>query len=65
MIDILLWSSHVMRIYKRVVKKIFVREFIGARIVGRSRKRWIDAIGECVAERKSMPEVERMVYELD
>ena len=47
--DVLRWFGHVERteIY-RIAKRVYAGECTGNRSVGRSRKRWIDTMKECL-----------------
>ena len=48
---ILKWFGHVERMERdRVEKRVYVGECAGSRSVGRSRKRWIDTVKECLKE---------------
>ena len=49
---VFLWFGHVERMEKdRIAKRIYVGECTGSRSVGRSRKRWIDTVKECLRKK--------------
>ena len=49
---VLRWLSHVEKIENdRIAKRVYVGECAGSRSVGRQRKRWIDAMKDCLRKR--------------
>lgn len=44
--------DNVVRIHEEKRVNIFGSECVGTKSAGRPRKRWMDAISECVVERK-------------
>ena len=50
---VLRWFHPVERMENdRITKRVFVGECAGSRSVGRTKKRWIDTVKECVKEKK-------------
>ena len=49
---VLRWFSHVERIENgRFAKRVYVGEYAGGSLVGRSLKRWIDTVKDCLRKR--------------
>ena len=49
---VLCWFGHIERIEKyKITKRMYVGEFVGSCLVGRSRKRWIDFVNDCLKNR--------------
>ena len=49
---VLRWFSHVERKERdRIGKRVYVGECAATRSVGRTRKRWIDSVKECLKKR--------------
>ena len=49
---VLRWFDHVERMEKeRIAKRFYVGECAGSRSVGRSRKRWLDTVKNCLKKR--------------
>ena len=49
---VLFWFDHVKRMeMDRIAKRVYVEECAGSRSVGRSRKRWINTVKECLKKR--------------
>ena len=50
--SVLRWFGHVERMERdRIAKRVYAEECAGSRSVGRPRKRWIDAVKECLRKR--------------
>ena len=48
--SILRWFGYVER--ERIAKSVYVREYAGSCSVGKSQKRWIDTIKECLKKKR-------------
>ena len=49
---VLQWFGHVEKMESdRIAKRVYVGECAGNRSLGRSRKRWIDVVKECLRKR--------------
>ena len=48
----------------RIAKRVYVGECVGSRLVGRSRKRWIDSMKKCLKTRSlSVRQARKMMYD--
>ena len=63
---VLRWFGHVEKMESdRIAKKVYVRECAGSRSVGRSRKRRIDTVNECLRKRGlDVRQARRMVQDM-
>ena len=49
---------------ERIAERVYVGEYAGSRSAGRSRKRWIDTIKDCLRKRDlDVRQVRRMVQD--
>ena len=65
MIDegVLRWFGHIERMKNgRTAKRICLGECNGSRSVGRTQKRWIDTVKDCLGESLDVKEASRMVH---
>ena len=62
---VLQWFGHVERIENdRIAKRVYVGQCAGSRSVGRTRKRWIDNVKECLRKRSlDVRQARKMVHE--
>ena len=62
---VLRWFDHVERMENdRIARKIYVDECAGSCSVGRSRKRWIDTVKDCLKKRGlEVRQARRMVHD--
>ena len=63
--DVLWWFGHVERMDRdRNAKRVYIGECAGIRSEGRPRKRWIDAVEECLKKRGlDVRQASRMVHD--
>ena len=65
-IDVVLWwFGHVERMEEdRIAKRVYVGECVGSRSVGMQRKRWIDAVNDCLKRRDlDVRQARRMMHD--
>ena len=49
---VLLWFDHVERMEDRIAKRVYVGECAGIHSAGRSGKRWIDTVKDCLRKKR-------------
>src|SRR5678815_4204400 len=62
--SMLRWFGHVERMNgSRLVKRMYCGECVGNRPAGRTKKKWIESVNECLKERNvNLVEARRKVY---
>ena len=62
---VLQWFSHVERMENdKIAKRVYVGEFAGVCSMGRSWKRWIDRLKDCLGKGLDIRQARRMVEDI-